>query len=356
MRMNLVSSYTEIEVPGWQRVVLCQNKQVGFEAYISIHSTQRGPSLGGCRMWPYATRQDALTDSLRLSKGMTYKSIWAGLPLGGGKSCIIGNPKTEKSEELFKAMGDFVERFCGEYIIAEDVGTTLDDLTIVGQNTTHIASTNGSGDPSPMTAYACFRSIKDTCYWKLGINDIAGIRVGVLGLGKVGYPLVEHLIESGVFVFGADIDKSVLIRAEEQFGDSFTSCTEDELINMELDVFSPCALGGILNHETVKRLNSLIVAGSANNQLLTPEAGEMLHYRDILYAPDYVINAGGLINVFCEVDGPYNPGRAKALAGRVSGNLINIYERSAKDKKPTYLVADEMAEEVLNGKKAELSI
>lgn len=346
MLLKHKATYKEIDVPGWERIVKCEAPDAGLNAYIAVHNTQRGPALGGCRMWAYASEDEALTDALRLSEGMTYKAIWSDLPLGGGKSCIIADPTTDKTEALFEAMGDFVDYMKGTYITAEDVGTNVEDLEIVGRRTEHVVSTKGSGDPSPMTAYGCFRSILGTAYWKLNVENIKGLKIGVLGLGKVGFPLVRHLIEAGATVFGADINEEVLDNCFREFNDFFP-CTEEDLIDGDIDIFVPCALGGIINDDTASRLKAKVIAGSANNQLLTVAHGDLLHDREILYAPDYIINAGGLINVFCELDGPYQIGRAKALAGRIAGNLINIYERSAKTGKPTHLLADEMAKETL---------
>lgn len=338
--------YKELDIPGWERVIFCEDSSTNLKAFISIHSTKFGPSLGGCRMWPYTSEKQALNDCLRLSQGMTYKSIWADLPLGGGKSCIIADPKIDKTPVLFEAMGNFVEYVGGSYICAEDVGTTLEDLKVVSNKTNYVASTKGSGDPSPMTAHGCFVSIVKTLDWYFGDSSIKGRKFGVLGLGKVGYALTKSLIDHGATVFGSDINPDILKKAEMEFK-NFHSITQDQLLDYNLDVFVPCALGGILNDQTIDQMKSKIVAGSANNQLLEPRHGDLLHQKGILYAPDYIINSGGLINIFCELDGPYDIERAKKLTEKISDRLVEIYEQSNALIKPTHLLADQIAQQKL---------
>lgn len=342
-----------IPTSGWYGVHYFFNPRIGFEAYIAVHNINRGPALGGCRMLPYQSKDDALIDVLRLSKGMTYKAACAELPVGGGKSIIIGDPATQKTDAILESMAYAVDLCNGildmPYLIAEDVGTTLEDLTKMSKITKFTGSTAGSGDPSPMTAYGVFRGIVDSILWKLGVTSLSGITIAVLGVGKVGYDLVKHLRQAGAVVYVADIDKTKVDRAVNNFGAIGT--TEDRLLRMRCDVFAPCALGGIINDDTVDSINCQIIAGCANNQLLDPGHGERIHSREILYAPDYVINPGGIINVHCEIDGSYSEGRAMAMCSRISRNLINIYEESRSTNTPTYVLADRMAEKIFNEQK-----
>ncbi|MHC4550502.1 MAG: Glu/Leu/Phe/Val dehydrogenase dimerization domain-containing protein [Planctomycetota bacterium] len=319
---------SEIACEGYEKVVRCDDPESGLRAIISVHDTTLGPALGGTRMWPYLSDQEALTDVNRLSQGMTYKSAVAETGLGGGKAVIIGNPKTDKSEALFKAMGRFVDTLGGLYTTAEDVGTNVDDMVIVRRETKHVTGLpremGSSGDPSPFTAIGVFLGIQ-ACVERLGGHDLKGIRVAVQGCGNVARFLISHLAGAGADLIVTDIvqDKVKLMTAKH----GATSVSPEEIYDVECDVFCPCALGAVINDDTVPRLNCKIVAGGANNVLLTEEHGDRLRERSILYAPDFVINAGGIINVSVELepDG-YNEDRAMEKVRNIHNAVRDILE------------------------------
>lgn len=307
-----------------EAVVFHADAATGLRAIIAIHNTARGPSVGGCRMWPYGSEEEAVTDALRLSRGMSYKSALAGLPFGGGKSVIIGDPSTDKSEALWQAMGRFVESLGGQYIIAEDVGTSPADMEIVRQETTHVAgiAEGGSGDPSPATAWGVFVGIKAAVHAKLGRDDLKGIGVAVQGLGHVGYELCQMLAAAGVVLYVADLDRTQLAKAGKEFG--ATIVDPNAVYDLDVDVFAPCALGAVINDDTIPRLRASIIAGSANNQLAEPRHGVALTKAGILYAPDYAINAGGIINIANE--GPdYSREHAFGQVARIYDTLLEIF-------------------------------
>ncbi len=281
-------------------------------------------------MWPYANEDDALTDALRLSRGMSFKSALAGLPFGGGKSVIIGDPATDKSDPLWHAMGCFVESLGGQYIIAEDVGTSPADMELVRRETPHVAGIEegGSGDPSPATAWGVFVGIKATVRTRLDRSDIRGIGIAVQGLGHVGYELCRLLAAEGVVLYVADIDSSRLTRAAKEFG--ATSVSPDKVYDLDIDVFAPCALGAVINDDTIARLRATIVAGSANNQLAEQRHAQALSKANILYAPDYAINAGGIINIAHE--GPtYDRAAAFGQVSKIYDTLIEIFALARAD-------------------------
>ena len=296
-----------------EQVVFCRNDSVGLRAIIAIHDTTLGPALGGCRLYPYQSEADALRDVLRLSRGMTYKAACAGLNLGGGKAVIIGDPKQDKSEGLFRAFGQFVDSLGGRYITAEDSGTTVADMDVISMETEHVCGVSmfagGSGDPSPVTAWGVFHGIRAACQEVFGNSDLKGRKVAVQGVGNVGMNLIRYLTDVGASTVVTDVDAERLDRAATEFGSVVVD--PQDLYDVEADVLAPCALGGVLNDNTIPRLKVPIVAGGSNNQLDNmPRHGAMLREREILYAPDYVINAGGLINVYAEImDAP----REKAL-------------------------------------------
>lgn len=289
---------------GHEQVVFCQDATLGLKAIIAIHSTALGPSLGGVRMWPYRSEEEALKDVLRLSRGMTYKAAVAGLNLGGGKAVIFGDPARDKSEALFRAFGRQVESLGGRYITAEDVGTKVRDMAFIRMETRHVVGLStelgGSGDPSPVTALGVFSGIQACLDAELGNDSLRGRSVAIQGLGNVGYHLARYLHQAGASLYLNDLDPERARLAQKEFGGHLVST--EELFELDVDVLSPCALGGILNDRTIPRLKARIVAGAANNQLEDEERdGRGLHARGILYAPDYVINAGGLINVYSEL-------------------------------------------------------
>jgi leucine dehydrogenase len=295
-------------------------------------------------MWPYASDEAALDDVLRLSRGMTYKSALAGLAYGGGKAVIIGDARRDKSPALFEAFGRFVDSLGGRYVTAEDVGTSPADFEIVRRQTRHVAgiAEGGSGDPSPATAWGVFNGLRATVKHRLGRDDLAGLTVAVQGLGHVGWALAEHLYQAGVRLVVADIDAARLDRARAGLG--ATVVEPQALFDVEADVFAPNALGAVLNDDTIARLKVAAVAGSANNQLAEDRHGAALQARGILYAPDYVINAGGIINISHE--GPrYSKETAFAHCARIHDTLLELFERAARDGVPTNEMADRLAEE-----------
>ncbi|HEY3568967.1 MAG TPA: Glu/Leu/Phe/Val dehydrogenase dimerization domain-containing protein, partial [Thermoanaerobaculia bacterium] len=330
---------------GHERVLFCSNPDVGLQAIIAVHSTVLGPGLGGCRMWPYASTEEAMLDVLRLSKGMTYKAAAAGLNLGGGKAVIIGDSKKDKTEELFRAFGRYVESLNGLYITAEDVGTGTEDMEVVHHETRWVTGlppeSGGGGDPSPVTAFGTLQGIK-AAVQHLGDDSLKGRSVAVQGLGSVGYNLARFLRDEGAKVFATDIDPEKTARAREELGAEIVPL--NEILEVECDVVAPCALGAIINDESVPRLRCRIVAGAANNQLKEDRHGQELHDRGILYAPDYVINAGGLINVYNELVG-YNREVSMRMARGIFANMARLFEIARAQSIPTYLAADRLAEE-----------
>jgi leucine dehydrogenase len=332
---------------GHERILVCSNPEVGLKAIIAVHSTVLGPGLGGVRMWNYASDGDALTDVLRLSRGMTYKAAAAGLNLGGGKAVIIGDSKKDKSEALFRAFGRFVESLAGLYITAEDVGTDMEDMELIFSETrwcTGVSpSHGGSGDPSPVTAYGTLQGIKAAVKWRYGAADLKGRSVAIQGLGSVGHHLAGYLVQEGAKVFGCDIDQDAIEQAR-QLGVEIIPT--GDIFEAKVDIFAPCALGAILNEDSIPRLRCDIVAGAANNQLADDRRdGALLDQRGILYAPDFVINAGGLINVYNELLGGYNRERALRMTRGIYLNLTRVFETSRRDGISTALAADRVAEE-----------
>lgn len=329
-----------------EEVVFCHNKEVGLKAIIAIHNTALGPALGGTRMWNYANEEEALIDVLRLSKGMTYKASAAGLNLGGGKAVIIGDPKKDKTEAMFRAFGAFVNSLHGRYITAEDVGTKVQDMEYVFMETPYVtgipATFGGSGDPSPYTAHGVLMGIKASVKEKLGADNLKGVRVAVQGLGNVGYHLVGFLIKEGASVMAADIDQAKVKSVVDEFG--VKAMDPQTIVTTECDVFAPCALGAVINDSTIGELKCKIVAGGANNQLAEYKHGDFLMERGILYAPDYVINAGGLMNVFVELEG-YSSERAFEKTTQVYDNLMNVYRIAKAEKIANHKAADRLAED-----------
>lgn len=334
-----------------EQVIFCTDADAGLRAIIAIHDTTLGPALGGCRMWPYASDAEALTDALRLSRGMTYKSAMAGLPLGGGKSVIIGNPRTGKSESLLRAMGRSVERAGGRYIVAEDSGTSVADMKVMAQETAHVAGIHDkatgdgghrSGDPSPATAYGVFTGLKAAVRHRLGRTDLDGLTVAVQGVGNVGGHLARLLKDAGARLILADIDTARVTVLARELGAGVT--TVDGIFDTAADVFAPCALGSVLNDDTIPRLRCAVVAGAANNQLGRPHHGEEIRRRGILYAPDYVINAGGIIDIHHERIG-YDPEKAIRHIEAIGPTLADIFARAGAGNLPTGAVADAMARE-----------
>ncbi len=336
---------------GHEQVVLCHDAATNLRAVIAIHNTILGPALGGCRMWPFESEEEAIKDALRLSKGMTYKNAAAGLNLGGGKAVIIGDSKTDKSEALFRAFGRFVQSLNGRYITAEDVGTSVIDMEYINMETSFVSGLTeefgGGGDPSPFTALGTFEGIKASVKYKLGKDDLKGITVAVQGIGSVGLYLCEMLHKAGAKLIVTDIYEEKLKVVSEKYGAKVVS--DKEIYEVHAEVFAPCALGAIINDETIDKLKFQIIAGGANNQLLDEEKhGQMLKDKNILYAPDYLINAGGVINVYFEVINEYSRERVTEKAKNIYNILLDVYKIADEDNIMTAEAAARFAEKRLN--------
>jgi leucine dehydrogenase len=328
---------------GHEQLVMCHDPASGYRGIIAIHSTILGPALGGTRFWSYGSDEEAIVDALRLARGMTYKNAVAGLNLGGGKSVIIGDNKTLDRELIFRAHGRFVESLGGRYITAEDVGTSTADMDYVHMETKNVSGLAGrSGDPSPVTAHGVFRAIQASAKEKWGNDDVANRTVAVQGCGHVGFYLAKELHESGAKLILTDIDPDRVKRAAHDFG--AVAVGPDEIYGVDADIFAPCALGAIINDKTIPQLSVEIVAGAANNQLLEERHGDMLEERGILYAPDYVANAGGVINVYSELAG-WTSARAFRKADEIYDTVLKVFSIARQDHVPSYQAADRLAEQ-----------
>ena len=339
--------FKELNTRGHEQLAFFNDPFSGLKGIVAIHNTTLGPALGGCRMWDYKSEEEAIIDVLRLSKGMTYKASIAGLNLGGGKAVIIGDAKKDKTEKLFRSFGRFVEGLGGRYITAEDVGTNIHDMENVKIETNYVTgiakSLGGSGDPSPVTAFGVYNGIKAAVKEKMNKTSLSGLRVSVQGLGHVGTHLVDYLSKDGAEIFVTDIDKERVNYIVKKYGCQYVD--PDNIIKQSVDIYAPCALGATINKDTVSLLNCKIVAGGANNVLSNAsEDSKALIERDILYAPDYVINAGGLINVANELEG-YNRDKAFNNAEKIYDTLMGIFKRAKKDSISTHQAAALQAED-----------
>ncbi|NND82102.1 MAG: Glu/Leu/Phe/Val dehydrogenase [Gammaproteobacteria bacterium] len=324
-------------------VAFTEDAKSGLRAIIAVHNSSLGPAVGGCRMYPYANDADALEDVLRLSRGMTYKSALAGLPMGGGKAVIIGDPATLKTPELLQAMGRFIDQQGGKYITAEDSGTCVADLKIMSSQTKFVTGINEAqsfgGDPSPLTAYGVYCGIKSALQFARGDAQLKQVSVAVQGAGAVGRYLIKHLIDDGAQVYVADIKADNLRKAVEL---GATAMSTDEILAADVDILAPCAMGAVLNSQSIPKLRASIVAGAANNQLATIEDGALLQQRGILYAPDFVISAGGIIEIFHQNSGTME--RSREHIAKIGDTLTQIFEQSTAQQLPTVRVAEQMAE------------
>ena len=341
---------SEIPVDDYERVVRGVDPRTGLHAIIAVHDTTLGPALGGLRMWNYASEQDALFDVKRLSKGMSYKSAVAHTGLGGGKAVIIGDSKSIKSEELYLGMGRLVDSLEGLYTTAEDVNTTVKDLEVVRRATKYVSGlsrdSGGSGNPSPYTAYGVYLGVRAALGWAHGDDDPKGRTIAIQGVGAVGGALAERLAKAGAIVYAADRHQSRLDELTENFG--VEQVKADEILTMECDLLAPCALGGILNDDTIPQLRTKIVAGAANNLLLKPTHGKALNDRGILYAPDYVINAGGIVNVSAEFhENGYNEEVALRRIERIPQALKELWTIAEDENIPPSDAADSLAKRIL---------
>jgi leucine dehydrogenase len=328
----------------YEQLVFCHDRATGLRAIIAIHDTTLGPALGGCRMYPYASEDDAVVDALRLARGMTYKAAASGLNLGGGKSVIVGDPERDKSEELFRSFGRYIETLGGRYITAEDVGTSTEDMEYIRIETSHVVGVDvthgGSGDPSPFTALGVVHGMRACAEEVFGSPSLEGRTVAVQGLGHVGYHLCELLDDEGANLIVSDLREEVVERAVREIGAK--PVEPDEILSIPCDVLAPCAMGAVVNDESLPDFRCSIIAGSANNVLLEARHGEALAEHGILYAPDYVINAGGLINVADELEG-YNKTRATKRVARIYDSMKKIIAISKRDGVPTNVAADTLA-------------
>lgn len=345
--------FQQIHADDFEQIIYCNDNNVGLRAIIAIHSTALGPAVGGCRMWNYANENEAIYDVLRLSKGMTYKAAISGLNWGGGKSIIWGDPKSDqmggKTREMLERFGDYVERLGGNYITAKDVGIGSDDLRTIKNKTRHIlgidGEANSSGDPSPATAWGVYHGMQSAAQFAFGTKSLKGLKIAMQGLGSVAYYMLEHLHAEGAQIIGCDIDQAVIERAVKKYNIEIVS--PESIYDVPCDIFSPCALGATVNAQTLPRIKAKVIAGAANNQLATPAQGEELMKRGMTYAPDYAINAGGLINIYNEsaVSGGYSKTRAFDHVSKIAGTITEILARAKAEKLPSHIVADRIAEE-----------
>ncbi len=322
----------------------------GLRAIIAVHSTALGPGAGGCRRWTYASDRDAITDVLRLSRGMTYKNAVAGLPFGGGKAVILAAHAAPKSESLFRAFGRAVDTLGGRYVTAEDVGINIDDMRVVREETPYVSGlpqseASAGGDPSPWTAYGVFLGIKAASLVRLGDDNLRAVKVAVQGVGSVGLHLCRLLVEAGSQVVVADVNRDNLKQAMAI--DGIRKVSPREILFADVDILAPCALGNILNSESIPRIRAKVIAGAANNQLSTERDGERLAERGVLYAPDYVINAGGIISVAREFLGQSSEDEVRREVDRIPERLGEIFREAASSGRPTNRIADELARRIV---------
>ncbi|MCB0478425.1 MAG: Glu/Leu/Phe/Val dehydrogenase [Crocinitomicaceae bacterium] len=327
-----------------EQLLFCNDNATGLKAIIAVHNTTLGPALGGTRMWSYKNENEALIDVLRLSRGMTYKNSISGLNLGGGKAVIIGDSRTMKSEALFRRFGKFVESLGGKYITAEDVGINPQDMTWVNMETNNVVGLPGkSGDPSPVTAYGVYMGMKAAAKVQFGSDSLAGKKIAVQGVGHVGEYLVQHLSKEGADIYVTDIFEETLNRVAKENGAKVVS--PDTIYDIDMDIYAPCALGATVNDETLDRLKCSIIAGAANNQLQKESVhGEVVKQKGMIYVPDFMINAGGVINCYAEVKG-LSAEWAMGKAEEIYNRTLEIVNRSNSEGTPTYKIANKMAEE-----------
>jgi leucine dehydrogenase len=341
-REDATALFALLEEHAHEQVSLVYEPSSGYRGIIAIHDTTLGPALGGTRFWNYATDREALIDCLRLARGMTYKAAVAGLNLGGGKSVIIGNNKIRTREPIFRAHGRHVEALGGRYITAEDVGTSVGDMEFIKAETDHVTGLIGkSGDPSPVTAFGVYRGMRACARHRWGDDSVAGKTIAIQGCGHVGYYLADYLHHDGAKLIVADLDAEKVKRVVAAF--RAEAVAPDAIYGARADIFAPCALGGVLNDKTIPELRVEIVAGGANNQLAEERHGELLEARAITYAPDYVINAGGLVNVNAELQG-WTMERARNKAGEIYDTILTVFEIAKEERIPSYRAADRLAE------------
>ncbi|WP_306253453.1 Glu/Leu/Phe/Val dehydrogenase dimerization domain-containing protein [Parvularcula sp. IMCC14364] len=337
-----------LDVEGWEKVVHFTDKETQLEAIISVHNSNLGSGLGGCRVRKYDSFEDGLTDVKRLSRGMTYKNALGHIPFGGGKAVVFADPYSEKTPEMMQAMGRAIDSLQGLYVSAQDSGVTTDDIREMRKATRNAAGVEDEqgrgGNPSPFTAYGVWQGMKAAAAHKLGSDSLKGVRVSILGLGAVGMALADYLHQEGARLVVADINDRALAAAREKFAAEVVS--PEEACAQDVDIFAPCALGGSINDGTINRLKAGIIAGAANNQLQQPEFDGVLKEKGILYAPDYVINAGGVISIGHEFLGDWNRDKLYGALDNIATVLTQIFERAKAEDKPTGIIADTLAEEI----------
>ncbi len=347
--------FGQISFDNHEQVVFCHDKDTGLKAIIGIHNTVLGPALGGTRMWNYTSEWEALNDVLRLSRGMTYKSAISGLDLGGGKAVIIGDSKKDKNPELIKAFARYVDSLSGRYITAEDVGSTTADMDLIHTITPHVTgiseSLGGSGNPSPVTAYGVFMGLKAAAKFQFGTDNLAGKKVFVQGIGNVGETLVKHLTENGANVIITDLSEERVAEVANKYG--ATICTGNDLYSEEVDIYAPCALGATINDDTIEKIKAKVIAGAANNQLAVEAVhGKRLQERGIVYAPDFLINAGGIINVFGEI-AKYGSDEAIRRTENIYNTTLDILNYAKEQNITPNQAAMRLAEQRIEAKKNE---
>ncbi len=332
---------------GHELVAFCDDKTTGLRAIIAVHDSTLGSAVGGCRMYPYASDAEALHDVLRLSRGMTYKSALAGLPLGGGKSVIIGDPQRDKSTSLMQAMGDFIESQGGRYVAAEDSGTGVADIRTMAARTKYVSGLDDNeygGDPSPSTAYGVFLGIRTAVRHRLGVDTLSGLSVAIQGLGHVGYYLARYLVAEKATVYGADVNTANLQRAVTELG--VIPVAVEDVLGLEVDVLAPCAMGAVLNSQSIPAIRAGIIAGAANNQLASDDDGSSLQDRGILYCPDFLINAGGIVDVHHQRIGSTEAAKRGHIQ-RIEATLSEVLRRADECHLQTRVIAEQLAEEIL---------
>ncbi|MBA6156561.1 Glu/Leu/Phe/Val dehydrogenase [Tenacibaculum sp. S7007] len=347
--------FGQLSFDNHEQIVFCNDEDTGLKAIIGIHNTTLGPALGGTRMWQYKSEWDALNDVLRLSRGMTYKSAITGLNLGGGKAVIIGDAKTQKNDDLMRKFGEYVNSLSGKYITAEDVGMETRDMDIIREVTPHVTGVSeaigGSGNPSPVTAYGVYMGMKAAAKYKFGTENLDGKKVLVQGVGHVGETLVKHITDEGAQVILNDINEARLEELSKKYGANVV--LGNDIYGLDIDIYAPCALGATVNDNTIAQLNAKVIAGAANNQLADElKHGRMLQEKGIAYAPDFLINAGGIINVYAEVVG-YDKAESLKRTENIYNTTLDIFNLAEKENITTHQAAFNIAQGRIDARKKE---
>jgi len=347
--------FGQLSFDGHEQIVFCNDEDTGLKAIIGIHNTVLGPALGGTRMWSYQTEWDALNDVLRLSRGMTYKAAITGLNLGGGKAVIIGDAKIQKHDELMRRFGQFVDSLSGKYITAEDMGMETRDMDVIREVTPHVTgiseANGGSGNPSPVTAYGVYMGMKASAKYVFGTDNLEGKKVLVQGIGHVGETLVKHITDEGAQVVINDINEARLEELSKKYNANVV--LGNDIYGLDIDIYAPCAMGATLNDTTIPQLQAKIIAGAANNQLANEvKHGRLLQEKGIIYAPDFLINAGGIINVYAEIEG-YDKAESIRKTENIYNTTLEIFDFADKNEVTTHRAAFDIAQQRINTRKKE---